>query len=42
VVLRNCTVELHQRKFLRLAVSKWGKMKAYPVSSITRNVHNAL
>ena len=33
VVLRNCTVELHQRKYLRLAVSKWGKMKAYPVSS---------
>lgn len=34
VVLRNCTVELHQRKFLRLVVSKWGKMKAYPVSSV--------
>lgn len=33
VVLRNCTVELHQRKYLRLAVSKWGKMKAYPVRS---------
>lgn len=33
VVLRNCTVELHQRKYLRLTVSKWGKMKAYPVSS---------
>ena len=33
VVLRNCTVELHQRKFLRLAVSKWGKMSAYPVSN---------
>ena len=32
VVLRNCTMELHQRKYLRLAVSKWGKMMAYPVS----------
>jgi hypothetical protein len=34
VVLRNCTIELHQRKFLRLAVSKWGKMTAYPVRII--------
>jgi hypothetical protein len=34
VVLRNCTAELHQRKYLRLAVSKWGKMNAYPVSGI--------
>lgn len=30
VVLRNCTVELHQGKYLRLAVSKWGKMGIYP------------
>eukprot|EP00804_Cyclotella_cryptica_P024339 CCRYP_015332-RA/>CCRYP_015332-RA protein AED:0.18 eAED:0.18 QI:238/1/1/1/1/0.75/4/1259/553 len=30
VVLRNCTVELHQGKYLRLAVSKWGKMSVYP------------
>ena len=33
VVLRNCTVELHQGKYLRLAVSKWGKMSVYPVSA---------
>lgn len=33
IVLRNCTMELYQGKHLRLAVSKWGKMSAYPVSS---------
>lgn len=32
VVLRNCTMELYQGRHLRLAVSKWGKMRAYPVS----------
>mmetsp|Transcript_5762 Transcript_5762/g.11530 ORF Transcript_5762/g.11530 Transcript_5762/m.11530 type:complete len:590 (-) Transcript_5762:171-1940(-) len=30
VVLRNCTMELYQGRHLRLAVSKWGKMRAYP------------
>lgn len=33
IVLRNCTMELYQGKHLRLAVSKWGKMQVYPVSS---------
>ncbi len=33
IVLRNCTVELYQGKHLRLGVSKWGKMSAYPVRS---------
>ena len=33
IVLRNCTMELYQGKHLRLAVSKWGKMCVYPVSS---------
>lgn len=30
VVLRNCTIELYQGKHIRLAVTKWGKMSAYP------------
>lgn len=30
VVLRNCSAELYQGKHLRLLVSKWGKMSAYP------------
>jgi replication factor A1 len=34
IVLRNCTVELYQGKHLRLGVSKWGKMRVYPVSDI--------
>jgi replication factor A1 len=32
VVLRNCTMELYLGKYLRLAVTKWGKLRAYPVS----------
>ena len=30
MVLRNCTVELFHNKYLRLAVTKWGKMTPYP------------
>jgi len=30
VVLRNCSIELYQGKYLRLAVSKWGKIAMYP------------
>jgi hypothetical protein len=30
VVLRNCTLELYQGKHIRLAVTKWGKLAAYP------------
>lgn len=30
VVLRNCTMELYQGKHLRLAITKWGKLSAYP------------
>jgi replication factor A1 len=30
VVLRNCTLELYQGKHVRLAVTKWGKISAYP------------
>ncbi len=30
VVLRNCSVELYQGKFIRLAISKWGKISSYP------------
>ncbi|KAL3806472.1 hypothetical protein ACHAXA_000681 [Cyclostephanos tholiformis] len=30
VVLRNCTMELYLGKYLRLAVTKWGKLRAYP------------
>lgn len=30
VVLRNCSVELYQGKFIRLAVSKWGKIASFP------------
>lgn len=33
IVLRNSTLELYQGKHLRVAVSKWGKMSLYPVSS---------
>lgn len=38
VVLRNCTIELYQGKHMRLAVSKWGKMSVYPVSTCYRIV----
>lgn len=34
IVLRNCTMELYQGKYLRLGVSKWGKMSAYPVREL--------
>jgi replication factor A1 len=34
-VLRNCTLELYQGKHIRLAVTKWGKISAYP-----DNVHS--
>ena len=30
VVLRNCTLELYQGKHIRVAVTKWGKILAYP------------
>lgn len=30
VVLRNCSIELYQGKYIRLAVSKWGKIALYP------------
>ena len=30
VVLRNCTLELYQGKYIRVAVTKWGKMSNYP------------
>jgi hypothetical protein len=30
VVLRNATLELYQARHLRLAVTKWGKLSAYP------------
>ncbi len=30
VVLRNCSLELYQGKFIRLAVSKWGKIHSFP------------
>lgn len=30
IVLRNCSLELYQGKHLRLAVTKWGKLSAYP------------
>jgi len=30
IVLRNSSIELFQGKFLRLAVSKWGKINVYP------------
>ena len=30
VVLRNCTLELYQGKYIRVAVTKWGKMTKYP------------
>ncbi|EJK57349.1 hypothetical protein THAOC_22618 [Thalassiosira oceanica] len=30
IVLRNAQIELYQGRYLRLAVSKWGKMEAYP------------
>lgn len=30
VVLRNCSVELYQGKFIRLAISKWGKISSFP------------
>jgi hypothetical protein len=30
VVLRNCMLELYQGKHIRLAVTKWGKISAYP------------
>ena len=30
VVLRNCSIELFQGKFIRLAVSKWGKVASFP------------
>lgn len=30
VVLRNCMLELYQGKHIRLAVTKWGKLSAYP------------
>ena len=36
VVLRNCNLELYLGKYLRLGVSKWGKLSAYPVSSFCR------
>mmetsp|Transcript_7598 Transcript_7598/g.11084 ORF Transcript_7598/g.11084 Transcript_7598/m.11084 type:complete len:726 (-) Transcript_7598:819-2996(-) len=29
-VLRNCTLELYQGRHLRLAITKWGKLRAYP------------
>lgn len=32
VVLRNCSLELFQGKFIRLAVSKWGKIHSFPDS----------
>ena len=30
VVLRNCSLELFQGKYIRLAISKWGKIHAFP------------
>lgn len=30
VVLRNATIELYQGKYIRLAVTKWGKISKYP------------
>jgi len=30
IVLRNCTLELFQGKHLRVAITKWGKMRAHP------------
>jgi len=30
IVLRNCTLEMFQGKHLRVAITKWGKMKAHP------------
>jgi len=30
VVLRNCTLELFQRRHIRLAITKWGKLSIYP------------
>jgi hypothetical protein len=30
VVLRNCSIELFQGKFIRLAVNKWGKVVPFP------------
>lgn len=30
VVLRNCSIELFQGKFIRLSVSKWGKVASFP------------
>jgi len=30
VVLRNCTLELFQGRHIRLAVTKWGKLSAFP------------
>jgi hypothetical protein len=30
VVLRNCTLELYQGKHMRMAITKWGKLSAYP------------
>lgn len=29
-VLRNCSIELYQGKYIRLAVSKWGKIAMFP------------
>lgn len=29
-MLRNCTIELYRGKHIRLAVTKWGKLSAYP------------
>jgi hypothetical protein len=30
VVLRNCALEIYQGKHIRLAITKWGKLSAYP------------
>jgi replication factor A1 len=30
VVVRNCTLELYQGKHIRLAITKWGKLRRYP------------
>jgi replication factor A1 len=32
VVIRNCSVELFQGKYIRIAVTKWGKLTPYPDS----------
>jgi hypothetical protein len=41
VVLRNCNMELYLGKYLRLGVSKWGKLSAYPVSFLPHFVRSA-